>query len=143
MSVVEDRITEYFVNGDYNCAISSLLILSEVFELPLEQQVIDAATGMNGAGRSQAQCGLVEGTLMFLGILGKKYDLSQDEIVDICYDYAAGFTNLFGSLNCRELRPEGFKSENPPHLCRELANSSVHYGIQFIKKQNIIYIKLK
>lgn len=143
MSLVEDRITEYFVDGDQNCAISSLLILSEAFELPLEQQVIDAATGMNGAGRSQAQCGLVEGTLMFLGILGRKHDLSQDEIVGICYDYAAGFINMFGSLNCRELRPAGFKPENPPHLCKELANSSVHYGIEFIKKLNNIYIKLK
>ena len=134
MTFINDRITEYFVKGDHNCAVSTLLILSEKYELPVSQQVLDAATGMNGAGRSQAQCGLVEGTLMFLGIWGRKHDLSQDEIVNICYEYAAGFINKFGSLSCRELRPEGFKPENPPHLCKELAHNSVQYGISFIKK---------
>jgi len=33
--------------------------------------VLNFAIGLFGAGGYQAQCGLVEGTLMFIGILGK------------------------------------------------------------------------
>lgn len=133
LSILEKRVEKYFVEGDYNCAVTTLLILSEEFSIPLQEQIIDAATGLNGAGRFQAQCGLVEGTLMFLGILGKKQNFIKDEIVQVCYDYATGFTGEFGSLRCSELRPEGFKPENPPHICRDLAYNSVQYSIQFIK----------
>jgi len=31
-------------------------------------QLLDAAVGMHGAGKYGAQCGLVEGSLMFIGL---------------------------------------------------------------------------
>ena len=42
-------------------------ILSHLFSFPLEEQTLDAAIGMHGAGGLGAQCGLVEGSLMFIG----------------------------------------------------------------------------
>ncbi len=138
MDRIQSKITRYFVNGDYNCAASTLLILSEEFDLPLSPQVIDAATGMNGAGKFQAQCGLVEGTLMFLGILGKNKELTTDEIVKSCYNYSIEFTGKFGSITCKELRPEGFKPGNPPNLCEKLAVKTVNFGIDFIRKHHFV-----
>ena len=134
MDRTQSKITRYFVEGDYNCAASTLLILSEEFDLPISPQVIDAATGMNGAGKTQGQCGLVEGTLMFLGILGKQQRLTKDEIVKSCYNFTIAFTKKFGSITCKELRPEGFKPENPPNLCEKLAVKTVQFGIDFIRK---------
>jgi putative redox-active protein with C_GCAxxG_C_C motif len=131
---VIEKITENFVDGDHNCAVSTLKILSEKFNMQLSQQVLDAGVGMNGGGRFRAQCGLVEGALMFLGILGKIKGLCNDEIVKICYSYSEGFENEFGSLSCRDLRSEGFNPENPPHLCKELAFKAVQYGVEFIEK---------
>lgn len=138
---VQEKVIEYFVNGDHNCAITTLLILSEEFSIPLHEQVIEAATGLNGAGRFQAQCGLVEGSLMFLGIWGESLDLSRDEIVNVCYYFADAFTEEFGSLSCLELRPEGFKPENPPHLCEPLAQRTVKFAINYIN--NIKSYKFK
>lgn len=44
---------------------------------------MDAALGMHGAGGYRAQCGLVEGALMFIGIWGKMHGKEEAEIVRI------------------------------------------------------------
>ena len=48
--LVKERVSKYYWNEDVNCATATLMILSEVFELKLDKQVLDAATGMHGAG---------------------------------------------------------------------------------------------
>ena len=117
---------EYYWKYDLNCATTNLKILSEIFSVPLSDQVINAAIGMHGAGKYGAQCGLVEGTLMFLGIIGTEYRLKEETIVDQCREYAKQFENLFQSLSCNKLRPEGFKKENPQHLCEHLTCSAIN-----------------
>jgi hypothetical protein len=109
-----------------------LKILSSIFSMELADQVIDAATGMHGAGSYQAQCGLVEGTLMFIGIIGKRIGLTDEEIETYCYNFAYEFEQHFGSLVCRELRPEGFNPDNPPHLCEEITKQAVLFTAYYI-----------
>lgn len=137
----EDIVTtmvheNYWING-YNCATTTLIVLSELFNIPLEQQVLYASRGMYGAGGFRAQCGLVEGTLMFLGILGTEKGLDDTAIAGICYKYADEFTKEFGSLLCRDLRPEGFNDDDPPHLCEKLTIQSILFSERFIT-QNLL-----
>jgi len=131
---VQQRVHTYYWRDDINCATTTLKILSERFGVALGDQVLDSALGMHGAGRYRAQCGLVEGTLMFLGIIGRARGLSDDEVVEACYDFARQFEECFGSLSCKVLRPEGFDPDNPPHICEPLTRDAIVFDIEFMSE---------
>ena len=133
---VKNRVHKYYWQDDLNCATTTLEILSEVFATTLSDQVIDAAIGMHGAGEFGAQCGLIEGTLMFLGIIGRARGLPDEDIVESCQDFARQFEIRFGSLQCKVLRPQGFKPDNPPHLCEGITREAIVFGIEFLKGAN-------
>ncbi len=131
MHFVHQRVKHYYWERDLNCATTMLKVLAEHFDLELAAQVIDAATGMHGAGEYGAQCGLVEGGLMFLGIIGRARGIPEDRIVQACRRYAAAFEKRFASLLCRDLRPEGFHPDNPPHLCENITGRAIAFTLAF------------
>lgn len=134
-ALVRRRVHRAYWDHDWNCAVTTLRILGEVFDLAIDQQVLDAAIGMHGAAGYRAQCGLVEGALMFLGILGKDRGYPDEAVVETCYRFAETFEGRFGSLLCRELRPEGFKPDNPPHLCEDLTRRAILFDIDFVAER--------
>ena len=131
-SFVQKKVKSYYWDQDINCATTTLLILSEKFGVKLLHQVVDAALGMHGAGESGAQCGLVEGTLMFSGIIGRIMGIPDHVIVNICREFAVNFEKQFSSLLCSVLRPEGFSEKNPPHLCESLTIEAICFNIEFM-----------
>lgn len=131
---VNEKVRQYYWVDDINCATTIIKILSEVFKIKIDQQVIDCAIGMHGAGEYGAQCGLVEGTLMFLGIFGKHHKIPENIIIQKCNEYARQYEEKFTSLQCSVLRPEGFKTNNPPHLCEPLTCNATDFSIKFISK---------
>jgi C_GCAxxG_C_C family probable redox protein len=136
-TLIDERVHEYYWVNDYNCATTMLKILAEIYGIELSSQILNSAVGMHGAGKYGAQCGLVEGSLMFIGIYGRQKEKTDQEIVGLCYTFADKFKKEFESLNCRELRPEGFRPENPPHICEDLTKRAVRFTIEYIRK-NII-----
>ncbi len=128
---VKRKVSKYYWKDEINCATTTLKTLSEVFPIELNSQVINAAIGMHGAGEYGAQCGLVEGTLMFLGIFARENDVPDDVIVASCKEFARQFENRFNSLQCSILRPEGFKPDNPPHMCEPITCQAVEFSINF------------
>ena len=131
---VKGRVRDLYHIHDINCARTTLLCLSEALGVELEPQVLHAAIGMHGAGFFRAQCGLVEGALMFIGLYGAQQGRSDKEIGELCYRYAEGFTARFGSLLCRELRPGGFQPDDPPHACEGLTTDTILFAIAFMQK---------
>ena len=131
---VKERVSKCYWELDENCATATLNILSEVFEIELNSQTVDAALGMHGAGKYGAQCGLVEGTLMFLGIFGRQNNMQDEIIIDVCRDFAKQFEDKFNSLQCRVLRPQGFNSDNSLHLCERLKCQEVEFAIKYISR---------
>lgn len=131
---VENRVKSYYWNDDLNCATTNLKILSEKFSIELSDQVLDSAIGLHGAGEYGAQCGLVEGTLMFLGIIGRLIGAPDKKIVTSCYEFANEFENRFSSLLCKILRPEGFNQNNPPHICEGLTCEAICFNIDFVDR---------
>ena len=117
---IKNRVHELYWNDNINCARTAIICLSELFETVVEQQTICSAVGLHGAGGYRAQCGLVEGTLMFIGVYLHKMGKREDEIVSACYNFAFAFEKAFGSLRCFELRPTGFSENDPPHMCENL-----------------------
>jgi len=129
---VKEIVHEAYWERDDNCATTSLYALSLLFDVPVTEEVWAAALGLWGAGGHGAQCGLVEGPLMFLGIYGTYFGYTRDTIEDWCRRFAAKFEHEFGSLNCSTLRPEGFTKENPPHICEELSVKAIMMAWKFI-----------
>ena len=132
MNDFERQVHHLYHDLDFNCARTMLACLSARFGIPLERQVFDAALGMHGAGRFRAQCGLVEGALMFIGIAGSAGSRSVGDIETVCRQFAEQFTARFGSLRCLELRPGGFLPSDPPHACEKLTAEAVEFAAQFI-----------
>ncbi len=129
---IRNRVHELYWKNDINCARTAIICLSELFETTVEQQTIWSAVGLHGAGGYRAQCGLVEGTLMFIGIYLHELGKTEDEIVSACYNFASAFDKTFGSLRCFELRPAGFSESNPPHMCENLTCSGIEFAYQYI-----------
>ena len=129
---IKKRVHDYYWEKDLNCAVVTLKNLAEYFNIDLNRQVLDSAVGMHGAGGYRAQCGLVEGALLFLGIYGKHRKLEDEDTVNLCRLFAEQFEKRFSSLECRILRPEGFSPENPPHLCELLTCRANEFAIEFI-----------
>lgn len=133
--LIDEKVHDYYWKDDLNCTTASLLTLSQICHIDLCSQILDAATGIPGAGRYGAQCGLVGSALMFIGIQGKENGLGHEEIVSICNNFAQGFEKVFGSLSCRDLRPQGFKPNNPPHLCEDLTKKAILFTLNYLKPE--------
>lgn len=127
-----NRVHELYWDEDINCARTTIICLSELFEISLEPQTIWSAVGLHGAGGYRAQCGLVEGALMFIGIYLHMLGKTEDEIVSDCYNFASSFDNTFGSLRCLGLRPTGFSESDPPHMCEKLTCNGIEFAYQYI-----------
>ncbi len=137
--IIKERVSEFYWKYDKNCATTTLCILSEIFQLELNGQTIDAALAMHGAGKYGAQCGLVEGAIMFLGIFGRQNQIQDRVTIDACREFAEKFEDRFGSLFCKVLRPEGFKAENPPHLCEQITCEAIEFAalqVSIFQKKN-------
>lgn len=131
---IAQHVARYFRQEELNCATTTLKILAEQGDIELDGQVLAAAVGMHGAGGYRAQCGLVEGGLMFLGILGRARGWDDETIIALCHRYAERFEDHFSSLQCRVLRPEGFAPDQPPHLCEGLTCRATAFAVAFIEK---------
>jgi hypothetical protein len=129
---IRERVHRYYWRDDINCATTALKVLGERFAIPLSDQVLQAAVGLHGAGGLGAQCGLVDGTLMFLGIAAKRAGASDAEAARRCRGFAHAFHGRFGSLRCAVLRPEGFAENLPPHLCEGLTCEALALAIRFV-----------
>lgn len=72
---------------------------------------------------------------MFIGVLFSEKGASDSEITVICYEFAEAFTNHFLSLSCKELRPNGFTENDPPHACEKLTADAVAFSYTFIQNR--------
>lgn len=132
---VKAKVSEAYRINDIPCTPTVLAILSEIFGIEINKQTIDASYCLSGGiGGYRAQCGLVNGAVMFIGIIGTNNGYDTDMTWKLCHDYAFEFEKRFGSLICRELRPEGFKEDNPPYLCENITIDSIVFSIQYIAR---------
>jgi len=131
--LVAARVKKMYHDLDLSCVHTTLKILAEVFNTEVSQQTYDSSSGMlGGGGYYGAQCGLVQGGIMFIGILGARYRLDKDTVSQHCFDYSAQAEKELESLLCREIRPEGFADDNPQNLCEPRTNQSIVSAAQFI-----------
>lgn len=128
------QVHDLYWNKDINCARTTIICLGECFNCTLSAQTLNSAIGLHGAGGYRAQCGLIEGAIMFIGIYFSDLGKSDSDIALLCYQYADEFTKEFGSLRCYDLRPNGFNKADPPHACEEITCKAIEFAYEFIKK---------
>ncbi len=131
---IAKEVKELYWKHDINCARTMMMTLSKCMNFRLEEQLLAAGIGMHGAGGYRAQCGLVEGSLMFIAVYLNAAGKTDSEISDICYDFADKYKAEFSSLSCYDLRPGGFNEDDPPHLCEKLTGDSIMFTYNFINK---------
>lgn len=124
-NLVQQRVQEYFVSGENNCAMTMLKVLAEVFETPIDSQVVDAAQVMPGAGGVEGLCGLVSGVLMFIGAWGGHQSLHRSVLSPMSKRFSSGIQEHFGSLYCRDLR----------NGCDELAVKVLNFAIPLLQEE--------
>jgi len=136
---VKEQVSQCYWKHDRNCATTVLYILSEIFEIQFNKQTFDAALAMHGAGKYGAQCGLVEGTIMFMGVFGRQNNIHDHDTIDACREFARKFESRFGSLLCSMLRPEGFNEDNPLHMCEQITCEAIEFAALHVSsfKRNI------
>lgn len=132
---IKERVHELYWKHDINCARTTLICLGEVFNVNLKEQTLKSAIGLHGAGGFRAQCGLVEGAIMFIGLYFSEKGKSDYDIAELCYKYADQFTKNFGSLRCYDLRPNGFNENDPLHACEGLTCDAIKFAADFVEKQ--------
>jgi len=136
MDPIKRSVHEYYWEADINCARTTLLTLAKLFGLEVREQTVTAAIGLHGAGGYRAQCGIVEGSLMFLAIIAREWQGKSDsEIAALCRAFAEAFEARFGSLSCAALRPGGFREDDPPHLCESLTAAGIAFTAEFLRKE--------
>lgn len=133
---IRSRVHELYWHDDINCARTTLICLGELFEVPIDAQTVVSAIGLHGAGGYRAQCGLVEGALMFIAIYLNSHGMSEERIVSACNSFASEFEKRFGSLRCYDLRPNGFREADPPHLCESLTVDAIEFASDFLTTYN-------
>jgi len=72
--------------------------------------------------------------VLFIGQYFSAANMSEKQIVSVCYQYAREFEKTFGSLRCRELRPGGFSKKDPPHLCESITCQAIEFAYLFIQE---------
>lgn len=130
--IVKEGVSRCYWQQEKNCATTALNLLSEIFTINLNSQTLDAALAIHGAGGYGAQCGLVEGPLMFMGIFGRKKGIPDERTIEGCREFAEKFEGRFGSLLCRTLRPQGFSPDDPPHLCEGLTCEAIEFAAMHV-----------
>lgn len=132
LEFIKRRVGQYYWQDDINCAETTLKILSELFDIPLNNQVLNSALALPGAGQCGAQCGIVSGTIMFLGIFGRENGIDDNAIREFSKRFTNTFETTFKSVQCSVLRPEGFHPGNPPHLCESLTCDGVNMSARVV-----------
>lgn len=131
-ALIQQQVHHLYYETDTNCARTTLLILAQLFDTPIEEQTYQSAVGLHGCGGHRDQCGLVEGAVMFLGIYFLKRGWKEGEVVSQIFDFAEAFTKTFGSVRCHDLRPGGFQLSDPPHRCEGLTCNTISFTHQLI-----------
>lgn len=118
---------------DFNCARTTLFCLSELCRLPLHPQISQAAVGLNGAGRTARNAACWKARSSFWAFWARAWGKTDKETVSLCGQYATAFQQRFGGTNCRELRPGGFRKDDPPHRCEGVTVGATCFAWDFVR----------
>ncbi len=116
---IEERVelaTQYFTDG-YNCCQSVVMAYADYIGVDKQTLALASAPFGGGMGRLREVCGSVSGMFMVSGFVFKADDpndaAARKKGYQVVQELAKGFTELNGSIVCRELLGLTVKSQEP------------------------------
>lgn len=103
--MLRDRIYEYYINQDFNCAEALLLAADAEYDLNIPDESFKLVGGF-GAGMG---CGHTCGALCSgVAVIGQKFITLQAhksaDLKDLCTRFVLEFNAAVGSENCEEIK---------------------------------------
>ncbi|MGL4345817.1 MAG: C-GCAxxG-C-C family protein [Cellulosilyticaceae bacterium] len=114
------RVAEgYYRDGDFYCSEAIVKTIKDVFELPISDEVIAAASGFPvGMGGSGCTCGAVAGGVMALGLVfgrTQAKDKKVDKAMALSRELHEIFREKHKSVCCRVLT-KGMRLGSSKHM---------------------------
>lgn len=115
----QERILEMvhhcYWDNNANCAQTTLHCLEQLTSTCTPIAVSGHCRLPRGSGPWRAM--RLEGATLFLGLYCAAMGKSAEETEEICARYALVFNRNFGSMACSDLRPGGFRADDPLPIC--------------------------
>lgn len=131
---IDKQVHENYWEKDLNCATNILMLLSELTDIKLDKQILHSVSGFDGVNPLIAQCGLMSGALMFLGIYGREKNIPNSQLKSYSYDYSKYFQRKFGDTGCNSLNGKNSSLNLSPFSCEILTKDVVKFTFDFINK---------
>lgn len=104
-----EKLKEYYLTHDYNCAETVLRLFNEEHHLGLGEDALVLAGGFGGGMGCGETCGALCGALMVLSrLLIESRAHGTLGFRDACGTYVRRFEEAFGSMRCAQLKAEHF-----------------------------------
>lgn len=102
--MTRDRIYDYFINKDYNCAETMLRALNDEYKLGIDEEAYKLVGGFGGGMACGRACGaLCGGCAALSSRLIKERAHATPELKEAVSGFAEQFAGHFGSDACGEL----------------------------------------
>ena len=108
--MLRDNVRHYFLEGDFNCAETTLHVLNDEYKLGLSLEDFKLVSGFGAGCGCGITCGALAGAIAALGVLEVKERAHENPAFkELCGAYCQAFAEALGSMNCADLRPRYFK----------------------------------
>lgn len=120
--MLKDLVGKYYFDQNYNCAESVLRAGNEYYDLGLHDRDMIVVAAYGGGIQSGNTCGAV---LAGAGILSMKYveQKSHDskDIRPVVLKLIQQFNKTYGSVLCKDIKPQSFK---PEYRCQKTVETA-------------------
>ncbi|WMJ83237.1 C-GCAxxG-C-C family protein [Oscillospiraceae bacterium LTW-04] len=102
---MEERVYDYFITQDYNCAETILMLANDEYGLGLREQDFKLVSAFGGGLGCEKTCGALCGALAAIGCL-KVTDRAHatENFKELCADFVQRFEDDLGSIDCDVLK---------------------------------------
>lgn len=110
--MLKDLYSKYYFEGNYNCAEAILRAANEYYDLGLHDRDMISFGGFGAGIQSGNTCGAV---LAGVGVLSMKYVEQKahesKDIKPVTMMLIREFNKQYGSVLCKDIKPQSFKPE--------------------------------
>lgn len=102
---MEDRVYDYFINRDYNCAETILRVANDEYGLGLQEQDFKLVSAFGGGLGCEKTCGALCGALAAIGYLKvTERAHATENFKELCSGFVQKFEDELGSIDCDALK---------------------------------------
>lgn len=123
---IKSLIQKYAGKQEMGCSATVLSVLSDLFNIKVEKQVMACLIGMEGGSNFKNDCGLLDGSLMFIGIMLSQQGLPEPLTKGICRQFTGSFEIEFGESSV-------INSCSNEGTCLSLTPENIFFVYKFIK----------